>query len=1090
MSAPQKGYAGYHNSAELLYTYPVKQARSGVKADYDFSNFFHPYIGELIKTLNRGTLTDLLSLDPSQTQHDAKFFGDTYSTDPDNTGRVKVTSHEKEIELDFVQPYANYNWELFYHIPVAIAVHLSANQRFAEARKWFHFVFDPTSADAVDPPKRFWKFRWFRDHTDPGQIDKQLALLSDPKTAGSAEAQSVLKGYRQILANPFNPHIVARSRPLAYQYYVVMKYLDNLIAWGDSLLVQYTGETVTLAAQLYVLVANILGERPQKVPAMGTSGAQTYHTLRNQPGFNGEVGNALVELEGQFPFNLNVSGSQSGDGDQAISLFGIGKTLYFCVPFNDRMLAYWDIVADRLFKIRHCLNIAGVEVPLPLFDPPLDPGMLVKAAAAGIDVGSIVNGLNQPIGPVRSLVLIQKALELAGEVRSLGGSLLSALEKRDAEHLAVVRQGHEIVLHQMMQDSRFLQWKQAQEATETLLRTRASALERYRYYQRLLGIAPDANAAPDTFTPDRRELTEDGFDDAYAAFVTQYDKPLAPLAYPPLSLAAAASPSTQSGASGSGVLYLNTNESDDLNVHTPLARELRLIASTIEAIGGIMALIPDINVDAEFWGLGAHSTVFGGTFLAAAARGSAAVVNIGAMLEEGAAAAAAKVAGYQRRADEWMLQHNLAARELTQIGRQIISSLIAEQVAHHEYQSVQKQLAQSQEILDTMQGKFTNEELYDWMQGELFRLHQGCYRFALDVARRAERTMKQELMRPELDGTDFVQFNYFEPGRNGLLAGEKLFQDIKRMELAYLDNNRREYELTQHVSLRQLDPLALLAFKVTGTCQFSIPEWLYDRYCPGKFLRRITGLAVSIPSIVGPYTGINCTLSLLQSSVRKSAVPTKYPRSATDTDARFIDYPGQGQAMVTSTGTNDSGMHDPNSKPEYFRHFELAGAISSWQLSLPPLLRSLDYATMVDVILHIRHTAREGGAELAKEATKNVSATVESYVDSGLALLFSLRQDFAAEWTAFVSGKSDLTVRLRKQDFPYLVQDRTCGIETLELYDWSVGGSVPPLKRSVDIANIKGDLNSDGQVDITLAPVGDALGKAAHAFLIARFSAT
>ena len=73
------------------------------------------------------------------------------------------------------------------------------------------------------------------------------------------------------------------------------------------------------------------------------------------------------------------------------------------------------------------MNIEGVVRPLALFDPPIDPGMLVKAAAAGIDIGSIVSGLNRPIGPTRSLVLIQKALELCGEVRSLGGALLSAL---------------------------------------------------------------------------------------------------------------------------------------------------------------------------------------------------------------------------------------------------------------------------------------------------------------------------------------------------------------------------------------------------------------------------------------------------------------------------------------------------------------------------------------------------------------------------------------------------------------------------------------------------------------------------------------
>src|SRR5204862_6519947 len=122
-----------------------------------------------------------------------------------------------------------------------------------------------------------------------------------------------------------------------------------------------------------------------------------------------------------------------------------------CIPKNDKLLGYWDTVADRLFNIRHCMNIQGVVRPLALFDPPIDPGMLVKAAAAGIDIGSIVSGLNQPIGPVRCLVLIQKALELCGEVRSFGGALLSALEKSDSEHLALVRQGHEIKIKQMTQ---------------------------------------------------------------------------------------------------------------------------------------------------------------------------------------------------------------------------------------------------------------------------------------------------------------------------------------------------------------------------------------------------------------------------------------------------------------------------------------------------------------------------------------------------------------------------------------------------------------------------------------------------------------
>jgi hypothetical protein len=61
-----------------------------------------------------------------------------------------------------------------------------------------------------------------------------------------------------------------------------------------------------------------------------------------------------------------------------------------------------------------------------IFDPTCND---TSIPTAGIDIGSIVNGLNRPIGPIRCLTMIQKALELCNEVRSLGGALISALEK-------------------------------------------------------------------------------------------------------------------------------------------------------------------------------------------------------------------------------------------------------------------------------------------------------------------------------------------------------------------------------------------------------------------------------------------------------------------------------------------------------------------------------------------------------------------------------------------------------------------------------------------------------------------------------------
>lgn len=97
------------------------------------------------------------------------------------------------------------------------------------------------------------------------------------------------------------------------------------------------------------------------------------------------------------------------------------------------------------------------------------------------------------------------------------------------------------------------------------------------------------------------------------------------------------------------------------------------------------------------------------------------------------------------------------------------------------------------------------------------------------MAKRAERTYRFEL---GLEDSHFIQFGYWDSLKKGLLAGERLYHDLKRMELAYLDQNKREYELTKHISLALNDPLALLALKETGKCEIELPEMLFDMDYP------------------------------------------------------------------------------------------------------------------------------------------------------------------------------------------------------------------------------------------------------------------
>jgi Tc toxin complex TcA C-terminal TcB-binding domain len=1077
---------------------------------YDFSNFFHPFVGELITKLNKDSLSGLLDPVYQKGLTDPTFFSKFYSVLAGGTS-FKVEHHPKEIDISTGGPYANYNWELFFHVPLTIAVHLSKNQRFAEAQRWFHYIFDPTSNDtSVPSPQRFWKFLAFRYDADTSPIDQQLVLLSTPndEVKDLAQKQAVVDGYEAIKNNPFHPHVVARNRPLAYQYCVVMKYLDNLIAWGDSLFRQDTIESINEATQIYVLAANLLGERPQRIPPRGAVGAKSFKQLKEQ-GASGidPMGNALVKLEGEFPSLLTDPQGQGPNQDLTGPLFGIGRTLYFCVPPNEKLLGYWDTVADRLFKIRHCMNIEGVVRQLALFDPPIDPGMLVKAAAAGIDIGSIVSGLNQPLGPVRCTLLIQKALELCGEVRGLGAALLSALEKGDGEHLALLRQGHEINIQQTMQETRFLQWKQAQESTASLLTTRATALERLRYYQRLLGLPRDANA-PDSLPLDRRELNEENFDDAYGQLVGQYDKTVTLQNLPQLKRAGDSSPTVVSGFSGSGKVHLSENEDTELNVHLPVARDARLVASAANAVASSLTPIPDADVKGHFWGIGVSATVTGGQKLAIVAKIVAEIAQLTAAFEHDQAELTSRYASYERRADEWLLQHNLVAHELMQIGRQILTSLIAEQIAHRDYLNTKQQIANAQEVNEYLQGqdlpggrKFTTENLYLWMQGEISRLYYEYYRFAFDIARKAERTMKQEVMRPELDAQDFVKFNYWDGGRKGLLSGEALYLDLKRMEMAYHENNKREFELTKHVSLRQLTPLALLSLKATGTCEFTVPEWLFD-LDGSLYMRRIKTVGLSIPSVTGPYTSVSCTLSLLKSSVRKSSLLSDdgYARAGSE-DSRFVDYHGTIQQIVTSSGNNDTGMFETNLRDERFLPFEGAGAISTWKLELPASFRQFDYNTISDVILHMRYTARQGGTVLSGEATKSIEEFVADAKASGLALLFSLPHEFPNEWHKFTATGSaaNFEATVRRDHFPYLTQGRDIQIGPIQLH--AIDVQTGKMKSPVTLADIpevilaaNAQTEAEKKFSISLDPtqgtVGDVLkrDKEAQVFLVINYS--
>jgi|CXWL01.1.fsa_nt_gi hypothetical protein len=372
-----------------------------VNANINSLGFYNSHSPNLLKTVNLGKLEEFFSYNQSISLDDFGPF------DQDDNPGTPVIYHELK------RPYSLYNWELFFHTPILLADALSKAQHFEEAMLWFHFVFNPIADDNED--NRFWQFQPFKKIDSKRILDSIFYFLA-PNTKNDA-----INEWRN---KPFMPHVVARSRPVAYMKWVVMKYIDNLLAWGDYLFRQDTIETINQATQLYVLAGHILGRRPMMIPKRGKIKPQTYLGLLDKWD---AFGNAMVELELAAPFsnqtNLPIRSIDFKTREIGFAnIFGFAKTLYFCIPNNPKLMGYWDMVADRLYKIRHCLNIEGVFRKLPLFEPPIDPALLVKAAAQGLSIDSVLNDLNTPMPNYRFYYLLQKALELCNELKSLGGA--------------------------------------------------------------------------------------------------------------------------------------------------------------------------------------------------------------------------------------------------------------------------------------------------------------------------------------------------------------------------------------------------------------------------------------------------------------------------------------------------------------------------------------------------------------------------------------------------------------------------------------------------------------------------------------------
>lgn len=1037
-------------SRPLLMSRLVQALGNGeLESGFRFDLVYHPFVCELLEQLERSGVEGIYR--PALSGPGSELNRQNMRRELDDLtplNDVPISMTEESFEFTVGSAFGEYNWELFFHLPLLIATKLRTAGKFAKAKAWLERVFDPAGRDLSSPNEaqgasRHWLTKPLFAAGQTSSIEEDLAVLNTPPGTQVRRKGALKALIRRWRERPFEPHLIAAVRPGAYQRQALMMYLDTLLEWADSLFARRTAEALDEATQLYLLAARLLGPRPE-----GLASREVASVSFDEISAIDAFGNALVEIEDSLPASdaeASSLGPSDGDADDDhdfdplttegldippthpidfhdFTSIGVltglapasGATTrvpYFCIPPNEKLLGYWDRVADRLFKLRNCLDLQGQTLNLDLFAPPIDPAALVAAIAGGADLASAIDDLYAPLPHYRFDAALRRARDLSALVRDLGRSVLSALERGDTERAALTSNAAEAVVLGAVCDVHAQKIAEARAQLDVLGRASATVDARKRHYEMLLG----------------NDLLE--------------------------------------------------SESAQLR-HKSDALASDLQAASFQRTAGIINSVPSFMYSLQ--APPAAPVLVGGSVTTS--YGTSQITNTFVALAENKAALARRQgshgdlqgtrASHERRTEQWRFERDQAELELERIDADKATAKLRLVVAQREQTVHQRNVQTNRVIREHLERKYTRAELHDWMADSAAQVHQAGFNLALDLARKAQRVYRYDLAEPT---ADFIRTNYWESNRNGLFAGERLALDLARMEAAYVENNRREHELLKRVSLAQIDPGALLQLRYGGSCEFAVPEVLFDLDQPNHYLRRLRRVTITIPAVAGPYTNVNATLTLTRSQTRPTA-----------NGEPVVDYAGGASSIAISTGQSDAGVFtdaaaDPRRMP-----FEGRGAVSRWQLSLPQLAQ-FNYRSIADVILELRYTARSGGTT-SSGLVDALNARALS-VGTGWARSWNVRAEFPDAWQAFrqptdpelTEQGPTLVMALQDGHYPFPLQ-RGAARQTAQVHIYAETDAAPSdlgtvsVSRDETTTDAEFGVSFEGTLVATAAFIDDAIG--------------
>lgn len=409
------------------------------------------------------------------------------------------------------------------------------------------------------------------------------------------------------------------------------------------------------------------------------------------------------------------------------------------------------------------------------------------------------------------------------------------------------------------------------------------------------------------------------------------------------------------------------------------------------------------------------------------------------------------MASYERREQDWKFLKALADQDILIGQQQIRQAQDRVNITTQERDIALMQTEHAETILNFLNAKFGGPALYEWMSGVLEQVYRFFLQQATVMAQLAEMQLaferqeqppafiKPDYWKPPAKGmtTDFSLPGVDGPAPNlrGLTGSARLLRDLYELDQYAFRTNQRKLQLTETISLAQLDPSAFLRFRGTGVLPFATTMSLFDRKFPGHYLRLIRRVRTSVIALIPPTQGIRATLATTGTS-RVVIGGTSFQK---------VSIQRGPESVALTSPINATGLFELDPQPELLVPFEGIGVETTWEFRMPKAANQFDYNSIADVLITIEYTALN-----SYDYQQQVLETMDRRFSADRA--FSFRNEFADQWydlhnPELLEEAQQMVVRFRteREDFPPNLEDLS--IQQVVLYFANQDGTKVPIEN-------------------------------------------